>query len=92
MFCRVTPPVQIARAQPIYPPKQRESGVASTVVVEGRVGTDGLFKDLRPLAPADPDFASATIDALRRWQFTPIRFDGVPVEMNIRVTANFVVQ
>jgi TonB family protein len=92
MFCRVSPPVQIARAQPIYPPKQRESGVAGTVVVDGRVGTDGLFRDLRALAPADPDFASSTIDALRRWQFTPIRFDGVRIEMNIRVTANFVVQ
>ncbi len=90
MFCRVTPPVQIARAQPIYPAKQRESGVAGTVMIEGRVGTDGLVKDLRALVPADAEFASATIDALRRWQFTPIRFDGVPVEMNIRVTANFV--
>jgi hypothetical protein len=92
MFCRVMPPVQIARPQPIYPTRQRESGVAGTVVAEGRVGTDGLIKDLRPLAPANPDFARATFDALRRWQFTPIRFDSVPVEMKIRVTANFVAQ
>ena len=92
MFCRVTPPVQIARAQPVYPTKQRESGTAGEVVVEGRVGTDGLVKDLHALAPADPDFANATCDALRRWQFTPMRFDGVPVEMSIRVTANFVVR
>src|ERR1700680_1595052 len=87
MFCRVTPPVQIARAQPVYPTKQRERGVARVVVVDGCVGTDGLVKDLRALGPADPDFASATVDALRRWQFTAIRFDGVPVAMSIRVTA-----
>ncbi len=92
MFCRVTPPVQTARVQPVYPTKQRASAVAGTVVVEGRVGTDGLVKDLHAVAPADPDFASATLDALRRWQFSPIRFDGVPVEMNIHVTANFVAQ
>ena len=92
MFCRVTPPVQITRGQPVYPAKQRETGVGGTVVVEGRIGTDGLIKDLRALAPADPDFAGATVDALRRWQFTAIRLDGVPVEMNIHVTANFVVQ
>ena len=92
MFCRVTPPVQIARAQPVYPAKQRESGVAGKVIVEGRIGTDGLIKDLRALVPADPDFAGATVDALRRWQFRPIRLDDVPVEVNIRVTANFVVR
>ncbi len=92
MFCRVMPPVQIARIQPIYPAKQREGGIAGTVVVEGRVGTDGLIKDLHAIPPADPNFASSTVDALRRWQFTPIRLDGVPVETNIRVTAHFVVQ
>ena len=92
MFCRVTPPVQIASAQPVYPKKQRESGIAATVVVEGRVETDGLIKGLRALTPANPDFADATVDALRRWQFRPIQLDGVPVEMNVRVTAHFVVQ
>jgi beta-lactamase regulating signal transducer with metallopeptidase domain len=92
MFCRVTPPVQIARVQPIYPEKKREGGVASTVVLEGRVGTDGLIKDLHTTSHADPDFAHATSDALHCWQFTPIRFDGVPVAMSIRVTAHFVVR
>ena len=92
MFCRVTPPVQIARVQPMYPAKQRESRVAGRVVVEGRVGTDGLVRDLRVLEPADPDFGNATVDALRYWQFTPIQLDGIPVDMSIRVTANFVVR
>jgi TonB family protein len=92
MFCRVTPPHKIADAQPVYPTRQRESGVAGMVKIEGRIGTDGLIKDLRALAPADPDFASATIEALRRWQFTATRLDGVPIEVTIRVTAAFVVQ
>jgi TonB family protein len=92
MFCRVLPPIQIASAQPIYPTKERESGVGGSVVVEGRVGTDGLIRSLRALAPANPDFASATFDALRRWEFTPIQLDGVPVDTNIRITAHFVVQ
>lgn len=92
MFCRVVPPVQIARAQPIYPLKERKGGVAGTVVVEGRIGTDGLIKDLYTVSSADADFARATSDALSRWQFTPIRFDGVPVAMNIRVTTHFVVR
>ena len=92
MFCRVTPPHKIAEPQPVYPTKQREGRVAGQVIVEGRIAKDGLIKDLRALAPADPDFANATIDALRRWQFTATRLDGVPIEVSIRVTADFVVQ
>ena len=92
MFCRVTPPVQVARAKPVYPTTQRERGISGSVLVAAKVGTDGLLEDPHLLRSADPDFASATVDALRRWQFTPIRFDGVPVEMSIRVTVNFVAQ
>jgi TonB family protein len=92
MFCRVLPPHQIADAKPIYPAKLRERGVAGRVLVEGRIGRDGLIKDLRARAPLDPDFAKATFDALRHWQFTAMRLDGVPIEVPIRVTADFVVR
>jgi beta-lactamase regulating signal transducer with metallopeptidase domain len=91
MFCRVTPPHKIADAEPVYPTKQSESRVAGTVMIEGRIGKDGLIKDPRALPPADPDFASATSDALHRWQFTATRLDGAPIEVGIRVTTNFVV-
>jgi hypothetical protein len=86
----ITPPVKLAHVLPVYPAQQRETGVGGKVVIEGRIGTDGLVKDLRALAPADPDFAKATFDAVSHWQFTTTRLDGVPVEVNIRVTANFV--
>jgi len=92
MFCRVTPPHKIAGPRPIYPTEERESGVAGKVMVEGRIGKDGLIKDLRTLGPANPDFASATLDALRRWQFTATLLDGVPITVPIRVTAKFVVR
>ncbi|WP_035357383.1 M56 family metallopeptidase [Edaphobacter aggregans] len=92
MFCRVMPPHRIADAQPVFPMKERESGVGGRVMIEGRIGRDGLIKDLRTLAPADTDFANAAIDALRRWQFTATRLDGVPIEVPLRVSANFVVQ
>jgi hypothetical protein len=92
VFCRVTPPHKIADPQPVYPTKQREGRVAGQVIVEGRIAKDVLIKDLRALAPADPDFASATIDALRRWQFTATRLDGVPIEVSIHVIADFAVQ
>lgn len=92
MFCRITPPHKIADPQPIYPANLRASGVGGQVAVEGLVGKDGLLRDLHTVVPANPDFVRATMDALGRWQFTTTRLDGVPIEVPIRVTTEFVVQ
>jgi hypothetical protein len=54
--------------------------------------TDGFVKNLRALSPADTDFANAAFEAVRQWQFTPTRLDGIPVEVQIGVTVNFVAQ
>jgi TonB family protein len=85
-------PMKVRDSRPHYPQSQRDAGVSGKVVVEGRIGTDGFIKDLRFAAQADPDFANATVDAIRQWQFTATRLDGVPVETNIRVTANFIAE
>ena len=85
----IQPPLRIADARPRYPQALIASGTAGNVAVDGRIGTDGFIKDLRVNAPADPEFASATVDALREWQFTATRLDGVPVEANIHVVVNF---
>ena len=73
--------------KPRYPQNRR--GSKATVLLEGRVGTDGFLKDLRVLAPADAEFANAALEAVRQWQFTPTRLDGVPMEVRMRVTVNF---
>ena len=88
----IKPPTRIADARPRYPQGHIDSGTGGKVEVDGRIGTDGFIKDLRVIAPADRDFASATIDALRQWQFTATRLDGVPVEANIHVLVKFVAE
>jgi len=86
----IKPPVRIADARPRYPQAHAQAGTEGKVEVDGRIGTDGFIKDFRVTAPADSDFVSATVEALRQWQFTATRLDGVPVETNIHVFANFV--
>jgi len=87
----ITPPKPLGHAAPIYPQQQREAGVGAIVRIVARVGTDGFLKDFRVASPAaDPAFVDATVAALRQWQFTTTRLDGVPVEANITVTTNFV--
>jgi TonB family protein len=86
----IQPPVKLTHVPPQYPARQRDASVEGTVNVEGRIGTDGYLKELRLTAPAEPEFVTATLDALSAWQFAPTRLGGVPVETRIKVTVNFV--
>jgi len=83
----IRPPTKVRDVKPRYPQNRR--GSKATVLLEGRVGTDGFLKDLRVLAPADAEFADAALAAVRQWQFTPTRLDGVPMEVRMRMTVNF---
>jgi TonB family protein len=85
----VTPPRKLVEAKPIYPGIQLENGVSGEVVIEGRVRTDGSVGDLQPAPGADPDFADAAMHAIRLWQFSPTRLDGVPMEVRLTVTVRF---
>jgi TonB family protein len=88
----IKPPTRIADLRPRYPSAQRNSGIGGKVEVSGRIGTDGFIKDFRVTAPAEPEFVTATIDALRQWQFTQTRLDGVPIEVNINVVVRFSIE
>jgi hypothetical protein len=85
-------PKKIGDMKPTYPAQQRDAGVSGNVEIDARIGTDGLMKDFRLTAPADPDFVNALIDALQQWQFTQTRLDGVPVEVVMHVSARFVIE
>jgi len=85
----VTPPRKLADAKPVYPGWHMEAGVSGVVVIEGRLRTDGSVGDMQPAQGNDPDFAAAAMHAIRLWHFSPVRLNGVPVEVRIQVTVDF---
>ena len=86
----ITQPSKLRDVKPIYPQAKNDAGVGGKVVVEARIGTDGFMKDFRVVS-GDREFAAAAIEAFRGWQFSQTRLDGVPVEVNMKVTTTFVV-
>lgn len=88
----IVPPLKLADKKPVYPPQQQAAGMGAVVQVDARIGTDGLTKDFRLAAPADPDFANAVINAVGQWQFSQTKLDCVPVEVTMHVTARFSVE
>ena len=83
----IEPPTKIADKRPRYPDNRSESEVK--VILECRIGTDGVPFRVRVIGPADADFAKAAADAVYEWRFTPTYLDGVAVEVDMKVTATF---
>jgi TonB family protein len=81
-------PVKLKDVKPQYPQHLQDANIAGLVLLEGRIGTDGSFKELRVATSAHPDLDAAALDAVRQWQFDETILNCVPVEvpMNIAVT------
>jgi beta-lactamase regulating signal transducer with metallopeptidase domain len=86
----VTPPRKLVNVAPVYPPALAAKKAAAEVVVKATLRTDGFLGDFRPEAGPDSGFVEAVIDAVHRWQFTPVKLNGVPQECQVTVTVKFV--
>jgi TonB family protein len=82
-------PIKRKDVKPLYPPHLEAARRGGVVLLEGHIGVDGLLNGLHVVAPVDPDFANAALDAVRQWEFRPTRLDGVTVETRINIAVNF---
>jgi TonB family protein len=82
-------PMKIRDAKPHYPSSLRGTGLAGTVVLQGRIGTDGTMEELNVLSSTHPDFVAPASEAVAQWQFDQTLLNCVPMPVNITVTVNF---
>jgi len=81
-------PTRIKNVQPMYPAIAQAARVQGTVIVEAIIGTDGKVRDARVLRSI-PLLDQAALDAVRQWEYTPSRLNGVPVPVLMTVTVTF---
>ena len=84
-------PKKIKDVVPVYPPIARSSGIRGTVILEAVIAEDGRVRDVRVLRSITL-LDRAAIDAVRQWQFTPTRLNGIPVPVVMTVTVTFELQ
>jgi beta-lactamase regulating signal transducer with metallopeptidase domain len=82
-------PMKLRDVKPIFPPQFVGSGRTVTLNFEARIGVDGFVNDLRVVTPGEPEFAAAGAEAIRQWEFSQTRLDGVPVEVRMNVAVTF---
>lgn len=76
----VQPPKLIKEVQAIYPAGFNMPGNTGNVKLWGVIGTDGTVRDLHVIRGTCP-YAKATIEAVKKWRFTPLTVDGKPQDV-----------
>ncbi len=79
----------IYRVQPIYPPLARQAGIQGPVELRAIISQAGTIEKLVVLR-GHPMLVPAAIDAVRHWRYRPYLLNGEPIEVEIEITANFV--
>lgn len=82
-------PLKLRDVRPEYPEGLRQAAVEGEVHLEGRIAADGSVVGMQAVDPADPAFATAAIDAVNQWLFSPTHLDGQPVETHMHVRVAF---
>lgn len=61
---------------PLYPFALREAKISGSVVVEMIIDDTGRVTDAKVVKSTHPEFEVPTLEAVKKWQFTPGRKDG----------------
>jgi protein TonB len=91
---RMRVPARVAEANlihdvpPQYPPEAGRARIEGPVVLMAVIGKDGTVKDVR-VESGLPILAQAAIDAVKQWRYKPYLIGGEPVEVDSRITINF---
>ena len=79
----------IERHTPIYPEAARRARITGRMIVEVKVDETGKVIEAR--AKCGPDiFVNESVEAARRWRFTPTTLGGQPVKVIGTITFNYV--
>lgn len=79
----------IYKPQPIYPPTARAVRVQGAVVLRAIISRAGTIENLQALS-GHPLLIPAAIEAVKQWRYRPYVLNGEPVEVETRVTVNFI--
>ncbi len=74
--------------QPAYPPEAKAQHVEGTVVLKVVVDRGGKVQEVQ--AVSGPDLlVPAAVEAVKQWEYRPIKVDGIPVEVETTVQVAF---
>ncbi len=88
---KVRPPTKTKDVKPVYPATAQTARVQGTVIIEATIGANGKVLNTKILRSV-PMLDQAALDAVKQWEYTPTRLNGVPVPVVMTVTVAFKLQ
>lgn len=77
------------RVQPVYPIPAIAARIQGSVVLMAVISRSGEIENLRVVS-GHPMLAPAALQAVRQWRYQPYRLNGEAVEVETKITVNFV--
>ena len=74
----------LKKVSPIYPSVMQSARMPGQVVLDAVIHSDGTIGDIKVLQSTNDLFARAAIEAVKKWRYTPIPYEGI-----VTVTVNF---
>jgi TonB family protein len=84
----VTPASLTRHVAPVYPPMALSRRLEGSVTLMASVAADGTIGEIKVLR-GEPIFATAAVEAVRQWRYTPTQLDGNPIPVTREITINF---
>jgi TonB family protein len=78
----------LRRVEPQYPGQARAQKIQGAVVLDVYIRASGSVESVQVVS-GDPLLAQASTDAVKQWRFKPHTENGLPAQMETRVTLNF---
>jgi protein TonB len=85
-------PERISYVAPVYPSIALSARLQGLVIIEATIGTTGRVQDARVLRSDSPILNEAAMTAVRQWTYRPTLLNGVPVNVLMTVTVQFLLQ
>lgn len=78
----------LRRVEPQYPDQARAQKIQGAVVLDVHIRASGAVEGVQVVS-GDPLLVQASTDAVKQWRFRPHTQNGLPAQMETRVTLNF---
>ena len=79
----------IHRVDPKYPQEDRQSRMQGTVSVYALIAKDGSVQNTRIVSGVSTGLNNASLYAIKQWHYEPASCNGVPVDAETVLTANY---
>ncbi len=82
-------PIVFKRVEPEYPDSLKVQGIGGVVVLKVEVLKNGSVGAVKIVKNLQEDLDKFAIEALKQWEFTPAKNNGVPVSVWITIPIRF---